>query len=214
MKRRTMPLNRLSNARRAKLVASVEGLCRKYASQAHKLWSHAGTIEDFDQAARLGAWLAAQRFQPKLGWRFTTYSTWWIWQQCRVLGVLKGRVVHTPTCKLPSTGRRPATVLCFQFTLERETGREMVDELFPVEAEQHNQLDAAELLKFIPDARSRFVLMRRFGLDGEAPDDLRRLAARLGISRERVRQIEKRALGWIRRRMDAPRGPSGGNGVG
>jgi RNA polymerase sigma factor (sigma-70 family) len=45
--------------------------------------------------------------------------------------------------------------------------------------------------------RERFVLRARFGLDGHT-QSLREIAARLGVSAERVRQLENRALGKLR----------------
>jgi len=45
--------------------------------------------------------------------------------------------------------------------------------------------------------RERSVLRARFGLDGEA-QSLRDIARRLGLSAERVRQLETRALGKLR----------------
>ncbi|MEX1158606.1 MAG: sigma-70 family RNA polymerase sigma factor, partial [Thermomicrobiales bacterium] len=47
--------------------------------------------------------------------------------------------------------------------------------------------------------RERTVLMLRFGLNGPQPQTLAEIAKRLGVSRERVRQIEQDALGRLRR---------------
>ena len=44
----------------------------------------------------------------------------------------------------------------------------------------------------------RHVLARRFGLDGEQPQTLEEVGAGLGITRERVRQLESRALRELR----------------
>jgi len=50
--------------------------------------------------------------------------------------------------------------------------------------------------------RMRHVVLRRFGLDGQAPQTLEEVGTDLGITRERVRQLETRALRELR--MVAP----------
>ncbi len=47
-------------------------------------------------------------------------------------------------------------------------------------------------------ARERSILTARFGLNGEGPRTLDQIAVRQGVTRERVRQIEKRALELLR----------------
>jgi RNA polymerase sigma factor (sigma-70 family) len=46
--------------------------------------------------------------------------------------------------------------------------------------------------------RMRHVLTRRFGLDGASPQTLEEVGVGLGITRERVRQLEARALRQLR----------------
>jgi RNA polymerase primary sigma factor len=53
-------------------------------------------------------------------------------------------------------------------------------------------------LETLPD-RERHVLERRFGIGGRRGETLQEIAGRLGVSRERVRQIEQRALERLRR---------------
>ena len=55
--------------------------------------------------------------------------------------------------------------------------------------------------------RMRRVLSLRFGLDGEPPQTLEEVGAGLGITRERVRQLESRAL------REAPRRRTGSRAV-
>ncbi len=51
------------------------------------------------------------------------------------------------------------------------------------------------------DARERDVLAGRFGLDGREPQTLEAVAARHGVTRERVRQIQQEALAKLKRGM-------------
>ncbi len=53
------------------------------------------------------------------------------------------------------------------------------------------------------DEREAKVLRLRFGLDDEEPMTLNEIGERLGLTRERVRQIEKNALGLLREQMEA-----------
>jgi RNA polymerase primary sigma factor len=52
------------------------------------------------------------------------------------------------------------------------------------------------------DPREAKVLRLRFGLDGEEPMTLKDIGGRLGLTRERVRQIEREALSKLRERME------------
>lgn len=51
------------------------------------------------------------------------------------------------------------------------------------------------------DERERFVLVRRLGLDGRPADQLTTIGARLGLSREAVRQLEARAVAKLQHPM-------------
>jgi RNA polymerase nonessential primary-like sigma factor len=51
------------------------------------------------------------------------------------------------------------------------------------------------------NGREREVLAGRYGLDGREPETLEVLAARLGLTRERIRQIQQEALLKLKQRM-------------
>jgi len=55
------------------LAMTVQGLTRQLATKAPLLG-----IEDATQAGLLGAYVAAERFDPDRGLRFSTYAKWWI----------------------------------------------------------------------------------------------------------------------------------------
>jgi len=57
--------------------------------------------------------------------------------------------------------------------------------------------ELAEALLLL-NPRMRRVLSLRFGLNGETPQTLEEVGAGLGITRERVRQLESRALRELR----------------
>ncbi len=62
--------------------------------------------------------------------------------------------------------------------------------------------DLATVLQDLPD-RERTVVTLRFGLGGEEPMTLERIGGRLGLTRERVRQIEGAAIKQLRRLLAA-----------
>lgn len=62
--------------------------------------------------------------------------------------------------------------------------------------------DLKGVLEDLPDPE-RLVVNLRFGLDGDAPQTLQAIGSRLGVSRERVRQIEGAALRRLRRLLAA-----------
>jgi RNA polymerase primary sigma factor len=57
------------------------------------------------------------------------------------------------------------------------------------------QREVEQLRRAVEDLpqRERYVLVRRYGLDGSEPASLARLAEKLGISRDRIRDLQKRA---------------------
>jgi RNA polymerase primary sigma factor len=55
------------------------------------------------------------------------------------------------------------------------------------------------------DPREASVLRMRFGLDHHEPKTLKQIGEQLGITRERVRQIETEALGKMAESMEGPR---------
>ena len=79
-------------------------------------------------------------------------------------------------------------------TLEQDTIPSVELEMMRTSFEEQIRALVAEL-----DEKEREVIRMRFGLDGEEPRTLQEIGETLGLSRERIRQIESKAKEKLRR---------------
>ena len=76
-----------------------------------------------------------------------------------------------------------------------------LDESPDSKAEYHEvSILIRDWLKNLPD-KQRVVITRRFGLDNDDPSTLEQLASEMGITRERVRQVQQEALIKLKRSL-------------
>ena len=140
--------------------------------------------DDFFQEACVGLLKAAKRHDPERG-AFSTYGM--LWARSAILRQLS-RHARPPTVSLS--------------TPIDDDGDTTLEELLPAPGESPEAevmvREARALLDHLPE-RSADVLRLRFGLAGDRELTLAEVAAKLGTSAERVRQIEMKALVKLRR---------------
>lgn len=214
-----------------------------------KKFLYAGAdILDLISEGNLGLYHAVEKYDPGLGYRFSTYASYWIEQHIRRYVEESSKAIRIPPHawtamrkwqreykSLQETlGRAPemseiarhlnwseAQVRAAMNTSDIVTGFSSIDaprssdedENITLEDMLHSgaedtpehlmsETNRLEMLKDALgrlDPREREILEARYGLLGEDPKTLNEIGQALNLSRERVRQLEARALQTLRR---------------
>ena len=200
---------------------------------------------DLIQEGNLGLIEAVNNFDYTLGYRFNTYSAYWI-KSYIIMGIVnKSRIIRIPchlhydifkarkiASQLQKQGIEPTSELLaeelgktakeidesikYNFdvsSLDKILMHENVDDSFYRNESLYESKYSEECLMdkifyecLINDIKSsgaltdreKFILIHRYNLDGNGIKTKTEISKQLDISRERVRQIEKRALEKLR----------------
>jgi RNA polymerase primary sigma factor len=169
----------------------VEANLRFVISVAKRYQNQGVPLEDLVNEGNVGLIHAAARFDPDRGVRFVSYAVWWIRQA--MLKALRPAWAAAWTLSLDSPIADFEDAEPFGASLA-DTSAEKPEEV----TETASLRDDLDTVLAGLSRREAGILRHRYGLAGLQPATLLETSRKHGLSKERVRQIETKALRKLR----------------
>jgi len=135
------------------------------------------SYEEALQAGRIGLWQAIRGYDPAQGTAFSTYAWVAIWRHVYRRGQELSKEAAVSLPERPASWVRPDPAEAVDQELTRGALHDLVGQM---------------------PKHLRRVIVGRYGLGRELPCTLKALGEELGLSSERVRQLQQEALAWLR----------------
>ena len=148
---------------------------------------HVSANEDFFQLVSDGNMSlirAVEKFDYSRGNKFSTYASW---------AIMKNFARTIPTEFRQRDRFRPTSEEMFLSKADQRSDRYILET-----EQQKREQQISQILESL-DPREQRIIISRFGLDySQEPQTLKEVGAELGVTKERIRQIEARALNKLR----------------
>lgn len=184
---------------------------RLVVKMAKKFARYGVDIDELVQEGNVALVIAASKFEPERGFRFSTYAQYWITQRMRDLVMKLHSVVKVPMSRESKSTffkRRPFHDVSLETPIpedDRTFGDFLVsddpspDDLAEMTIDAETAATALRQAMRVLSPREDDIIRSRYLR--EKPETLDSIGARLGISKERVRQLQLAALAKLQKVM-------------